>query len=130
MGFEKGLKEWRSLLKPRGYLAVSEVTWLRPDPPREVYDYWLEQYPAMKNIDDNLAIIRKSGYRPIGHFTLPYQDWWTDYYDHIETRLAGFGEKYRHDPEALQVVDMEAVELEMHRRYSDYYGYVFYTMQK
>jgi SAM-dependent methyltransferase len=28
MGFETGVKQWRNFLKPGGYLAVSEITWL------------------------------------------------------------------------------------------------------
>ena len=34
MGFEAGLRAWEPLLKPGGYIAVTELTWLQPDPPR------------------------------------------------------------------------------------------------
>lgn len=36
IGFEKGLREWRNLLTNKRYLVVSEVSWLKPDPPEEV----------------------------------------------------------------------------------------------
>jgi ubiquinone/menaquinone biosynthesis C-methylase UbiE len=34
IGFEKGLKEWKKFIKPKGYLAVHEMAWLKPDPPK------------------------------------------------------------------------------------------------
>ncbi|MFP4120539.1 MAG: class I SAM-dependent methyltransferase [Coleofasciculus sp.] len=33
MGFETGLKSWRTLLKTGGYLVVSELCWLQQNPP-------------------------------------------------------------------------------------------------
>ena len=36
IGFEAGLREWRPLLAPGGHLAVTEVCWMRPDPPPAV----------------------------------------------------------------------------------------------
>jgi ubiquinone/menaquinone biosynthesis C-methylase UbiE len=33
IGFEKGLREWKRLLTGKGYLVVSELCWLKPDPP-------------------------------------------------------------------------------------------------
>jgi len=38
--------------------------------------------------------------------------------------------KYVKDPDALEILDAEAQEMEMYRRYSEYYGYVFYVIQK
>ena len=35
MGFRKGLTAWHALLTPGGGLAVSELAWLRSDPPAE-----------------------------------------------------------------------------------------------
>ena len=40
MGFEKGIREWRTFVKPGGYLAVSEITWITPTRPQEIEDYW------------------------------------------------------------------------------------------
>ncbi|MBU1614423.1 hypothetical protein KJ693_03830 [bacterium] len=54
IGFERGLKEWRHLIKPNGFLAVHEMAWLRPDPPQEIYDYWKELYPGIRTVPENL----------------------------------------------------------------------------
>ena len=129
MGFKNGLEKWKAFLKPGGYIAVSEITWLKDNPPKELETWWRDQYPV-QSTDANLDVIKNAGYKTVGHFILPAHDWWDDYYSHIEKRLPAFLEKFKDDPEALQVVDMEKVEMEMHRHYSDYYGYVFYVMQK
>jgi len=39
IGFEKGLREWRRLLTPDGYVVVSELSWLKHDVPQEAKDY-------------------------------------------------------------------------------------------
>ncbi len=128
MGFENGLKKWRTVLKPNGCMAVSDITWLRDDPPDHLKAYWLAEYPV-KSIEANLQIIQQCGYHLIGHFGLPARDWWDDYYSLIESRLPKIREQCKDDPDALQVIDMEATEMDMHKKYSDYYGYVFYIMQ-
>ena len=130
MGFEAGLRAWRSLLKEKGYLAVTEVSWLRADPPEEVAGFWAEAYSAIKDIGGNLAVIRNAGYRSIGSFTLPESAWWDVYYKAIEEKLFMFRNKYKGNDEALLFADMEQTEMDLFRKYADYYGYVFYVMQK
>ena len=82
----------------------------------------------MKTIDENLAIIRNAGYMVIEYFTLPESAWW-DYYFPIEKKIERMKTKYRDDPVALKVLEIEAQEIELYRKYSAYYGYVFYVMQ-
>ncbi|MFA6239899.1 MAG: class I SAM-dependent methyltransferase [Candidatus Hydrogenedentales bacterium] len=129
MGFENGLRSWRRLLKPRGYIAVSEATWLRPDPPEAARAFWDAAYPAMTDIETNLALLRAAGYEDVGHFALPASDWWTDYYTPIEARIVHLREKYRNVPDALRVIDEEQKEIDLFREFSDWYGYVFYVMR-
>jgi ubiquinone/menaquinone biosynthesis C-methylase UbiE len=129
MGFENALNTWKRFLAKQGYLAVTELTWTRPDPPEEIQRYFAEEYPAMKNTKSNLDAVRRAGYSVVGHFTLPESSWWDHYYTPIEKKLSAFREKYKDDPEALAVVDLHEVEIAMYRKYSDFYGYVFYVMQ-
>jgi SAM-dependent methyltransferase len=128
MGFKNGLQKWKSFLRPKGFIAVSELTWLRTDIPDDVSSYWLAEYPV-KSISENIEIIHQCGYDVIGHFALPVRDWWDNYYSIIQQRLPLLRQKYADDPDALQVIDMEQAEMEMHKKYSDFYGYVFYVMQ-
>ena len=129
MGVENALKAWKPLLKKQGYLAFTELTWIRSDPPNEVQQYFADQYPVMKDIETNLDVMRNAGYDIIQHFVLPKSSWWDHYYVPIENKLPSFRERYTDDPDALAVADLHAVEIDMYRKYSDFYGYVFYIMQ-
>lgn len=129
MGVENALNAWKSFLKKQGYLALSELTWLRSNPPDEIMQYFADEYPAMKDIESNLDGIRNAGYDIIAHFTLPKSSWWDHYYTPIEEKLPSFRERYKKDPHALAVADLHEKEIDMYRKYSDFYGYVFYIMQ-
>lgn len=130
IGFERGLREWKPLLKSAGYLAVTELTWLKSDPPDEIKAYWSENYPGMKMLDENLAILQASDYRHVGHFVLPDSSWWDDYYTPLEKRIIMLSEKYRDDEEAMTLLRESQRESDLHKIYSEWYGYVFYVMQK
>ncbi len=129
MGFDNGLVAWRRLLKPGGYLAVTEITWLRPDPPQELRDYWNSQYPAIRDAESNIDAIKKAGYLPVEHFSLPESSWWDNYYRPIEARLPSFRREYAGNESALQEIEAEQTEIDFYRKYSEYYGYVFYVMR-
>ena len=130
IGFGKGLREWARFLKPEGYLVASEVVWLRPDPPPEVRKFWEANYPGIRTIPENLEQVAACGYRLIGLFSLPEDAWWVGDYDPVEKRLEGLQKKYSDNPEALVVLEEEHKEIDMYRRYSQWYGSVFFVMQK
>lgn len=129
-GFERGLMEWRRLIKPKGILAVHEMTWLRPDPPQEIYAYWKEFYPEIKTVAGNIDIISKCGYTLLGQFTLPEDAWWIEYYNPLEERINNLRGKYINNREALAVLDNEQREIDMYKQYYQWYGSVFFVMQK
>ena len=129
IGFKKGLRNFKPLLTDRGYLVVSELSWLRNKVPSEVNEYLKNAYPAIKTIKGNLNIAKKVGYRIVGYFVLPSESWWTNYYNPILAKLPNLKEKYKNNEEKLQHIAYEEIEIEMFRKYSDYYGYVFYIMQ-
>ncbi len=130
MGFEQGLRQWCKLLKPGGYLAVTELSWLTEDPPEAARSFWAKGYPAMQTVDANLAVIEACGYRPNGHFTLPASDWWANYYNPIAAKLPTFRKKHHAHPAAQAAADMELAEMALFRKYADAYGYVFYTLRR
>lgn len=125
MGFEQALSAWRALLKPGGYLAVSELVWLRHDPPQAMVDFWSEEYPAMRHIDEAAQAMRTNGYDLVGQFTLPDRAWWDAYYTPLEQKLPYLEEKYRGDAQALSLLAGTRTEIEMRRRFPEWYGYVF-----
>lgn len=131
MGFKKGLKEWRRFLKPGGYLVVSEITWLQSDVPDEILEFWNASYPEISTVTEKLKVIEKCGYRPLAHLTLPQHGWQKNYYDLMEAQKDDYLVKYGHIEEARQVVENELeLEMNLYRKYKDYYSYVFYVMQK
>jgi trans-aconitate methyltransferase len=112
-----------------GLLAASELTWLRPDSPTECRQFFDNEYPSMVDIDTNLATIKSSGYNVVGHFTLPESAWWDSYYNPLEKRLQSFRKKYVTNPERIEMIDSVQMEIDIYRKYSIYYGYVFFLMQ-
>lgn len=129
MGFDEALKAWRPLLKPGGYLAVSELVWLQDDPPEEAAAFFNEEYPPMKHLEANLESIKALGYEVVTHFVLPRSSWWTHYYQPLEAKLPKMREKYAGDEEALGVIAMSAREIEVSRRFSESYSYAFFVLR-
>ncbi len=129
IGFERGLKDWRRFIKPDGFLVVHEMTWLQPNPPKEIRDYWKRVYPGISQIPENLKLISRSGYKIIGHFPLPEDAWWDEYYSPLEERIKKLRQKYKEDANAIAVLDNEQEEIDLFRKYSKWYGSVFYIMQ-
>ena len=84
----------------------------------------------MKNIEENITILQESGYTYIDSFILPESAWWDDYYIPLESRLANLRNKYKGNPDANAILDEQQREIELYKKYSQYYGYVFYIMQK
>jgi ubiquinone/menaquinone biosynthesis C-methylase UbiE len=130
MGAEKGLKKWHSLLKEKGSVAYTEITWVRQDIPNELAKFWNEAYPAMTTVERNLEILEDSGYRQVAHFLLPDSDWWDQYYNSTIAKLSSLRQKYANDQEGNSIMDIEETEVNLFRRYSTHYGYVFYLGQK
>jgi ubiquinone/menaquinone biosynthesis C-methylase UbiE len=129
IGFERGPREWRKLLTDRGYIVASELSWLKPDPPEEVRKFFAEAYPGVKTVEENLEVAKKTGYQIVGWFVIPERSWWDNYYALIEEKIPALKSKYRGDKEALSLLACEELEIEMYRKYSEYYGYVFYILQ-
>ncbi len=129
IGFFDGLRRWRTLLKPGGYAAVTELSWLQPDPPEAARAFWAEGYPHMHTVEQNLALAGSAGYRIVGHFTLPESAWMDWYYGPMERRLEMLRLKYAGDPQALQRLAESQAEIDLYRQYSAWYGYEFYLLQ-
>ncbi|MDD1742707.1 MAG: class I SAM-dependent methyltransferase [Methanotrichaceae archaeon] len=130
MGFVNALKSWRRLLRPNGHLVVSELVWFGKEAPREAMDYFAKEYPDMRYYEDICPLIESAGYEMIDYFPLPHESWWMDYYRPIEEKIRELKNKYRDDTDAQAIFDLFNLEIDMHRRYSDYYGYGFYVMKK
>jgi ubiquinone/menaquinone biosynthesis C-methylase UbiE len=130
MGFAAGLETCRRFLKQGGYMAVSELSWLKNNPPQQLVKYWKKEYPGMKSMKENLAIINQAGFTEIAHFILPERAWWDEFYTPLEERAQILQKKYNGNTKKLQVVNETLKEIELYRKFPEWYGYVFYIMQK
>lgn len=128
MTFEKALREWRKFLKKGGYLAVSELVWPPEDPPEEVIAC-LKEYPTIQTHEANLRVIEKIGYNFINSFLLPAADWAT-YYEPVGERLIKLRKKYENDENALKSLQFMQNEIDLFKKYPQFFIYIFYVMQK
>lgn len=130
LGIENALRICHGLLRPGGYLAFTDAVWRKENPPPEVKASFDLDYPTMGRVADVVAAIGQAGFSLEGHFTLPDEAWWDDFYTPMERRIEELRSKYARDPEALGVLDQLAQEPEMHRRHSDYYAYEFFVTRR
>jgi SAM-dependent methyltransferase len=130
IGFREGLRTCHSLLVPGGGLAVSELCWLRPDPPEDCRRFFSEGYPAMTATDAALAVIGACDYEVLGHFVLPESTWWTSYYRPVEERLRSLRKRCCEDAERMSMIESVQKEIDIYRQYSEYYGSVFFVMRR
>ena len=130
MGIEAGLTAWRSLLAAGGLLAVSDIAWFQPGAPDECRRFFAEAYPAMTDVEANLATIRSCGYKPIGHFPLPESAWWDEFYNPLADHLPELQAKHAADPEKREMLAAIQTEIDLYRKYAAYYGNVFFLMRR
>ena len=130
LGFRNALELCSSLLVPDGVMAVTELSWIRPDPPDECRRFFADEYPDIADIDTCRRVISGAGFHLIDHFVLPETAWLLPFYEPLEKRLQKLRDRYAKDAGKLDMIASVQKEISMYRRYSDYYGYVFYIMQK
>ena len=127
--FAKGLSTWRRLLVPGGYMVVSELCWLRDDPPTEVKAFFDAEGADVTDTGTRRQDIVANGYRLVGDFVLPAVGWWENYYVPLGECLERFRRLHAGDAEALDVAARSQYEIELYRRYPGAFGYVFFVMQ-
>ena len=130
MGFQDGLKRCHQLLKDKGYLAVTELLYTVPNPPNPVVEYFESEYPDIKNIEENIETIKKEGFNLISNFTLPESAWLNTYYLPIEKEIPRLNKKYQGNEVALSIFEGFRNEVDFYKKYSKFYGYEFFIMQK
>jgi ubiquinone/menaquinone biosynthesis C-methylase UbiE len=109
IGFERGLKEWRRLLKPDGFLVVHAET---------------------RQILGKLMKIPSHGYRLLNQLSLPEDAHWTEYYKPLEIRIEELRTKYGNSPGALKILEKHQNEIDMVKRNPREFSSAFYIMQK
>lgn len=129
LGLEKGLNLWKKHLKTGGMLALTDLFWLKPGAPDEPKDFFDQISPGMMGLEDAVKVIETCGYHITGHFTLPDCAWWDDFYLPMEKVLKDVRGKYADNPDAMVIIEFHEKEIEMFRKYSEYYGYIFFILE-
>lgn len=109
IGFERGLREWRRMLKPMGFLVVHD---------------------EIKKFSEKLKLIPRCGYSLLGHFQLSEDVWWTKYFGPLEKRIDELSAKHRGCSEALGILEEKRDEIEMVKKKPRDQSSVFFVMQK
>ena len=130
IGFERGLNEWRKYLKTGGYIAISESSWFTDERPAEINDYWMDAYPEIDTIPNQVARIQKAGYIPVATFILPENCWTEHYFARKEAAREIFLDKYAGNKAAEEFMALQPREEELYRKYKEFYGYVFFIAKK
>ena len=109
IGFEKGLREWRRFLKPKGFLVVHDET---------------------GDITEKLELVSSCGYDLLEYFILGEDIWWTEYYAPLEKLINEIRTEHAGDPEMLAALDHNQQEIDMFKKDPKRCESAFFIMQK
>jgi SAM-dependent methyltransferase len=130
VGIEPALTAWPKFLAPGGALGFSDLVWLRDDAPDECQRYFGEEYPAIANVPTVRKLIDEHGWDLVDDFPLPESTWWESYFEPLARRLDEVEPQLAGDETATMFAASCRREMEMYRKYSRYYGYVFFVARK
>ena len=119
MGFKKALADWKSYIRPGGYIFVSDAVWLTDSPSGPCADYFQIEYPSMTDAATRKQEATALGYEIVNEFILPQQDW-TDFYDDMEDCVTLAKNKMG----MTQAFEKMIQEVAIGRTYGAEYGYV------
>ncbi|HPN65480.1 MAG TPA: methyltransferase domain-containing protein [Candidatus Goldiibacteriota bacterium] len=129
IGFENGLKVFSRFLKKGGYMAVTEIAWIKNRQPEELKQFWAKEYPAMTTMLDNAETVKRTGMELKGMFELGKKAW-ENYYNPLEARVKEYIKEKAGNEKALKAAALVQEEIDIYRAYGGYYDYVFYVMKK
>jgi len=109
IGFERGLREWKRLLKTGGAMVVHD---------------------EQGNVREKLEQISNCGYELLGYFTLSKETWWTEYFAPLEKLVNETRTKYPYDQSVLEEIQQAEVELDMYKKYPKRNSSVCFVMKK
>ena len=109
VGFERGLQEWKRIIRPGGFMVVHD---------------------EMGNVEEKLAQISSCGYELLGHFILDIDIWWNEYFVPLEKLVNETRTKYADDREVLEALNQAQREIEMFKKAPERNSSVCFVMRK
>lgn len=108
IGFARGLREWRRLLKPNGFMVIHD---------------------DLSKHKEKLRLIPQCGYTLVNHFPLPDDAWWKGYYKPLEERISALA-AHGDDPELVEAIKKYQDEINAYKEDPDAFRSIFYIVQK
>jgi ubiquinone/menaquinone biosynthesis C-methylase UbiE len=109
IGFERGLCEWKRLLKPGGFMVIHD---------------------EQGNVKEKLEQIFNYGYNLLGYFILTEETWWIEYFAPLEKLIGEFQAKYTDDPAVSEELRHARMELDMFKKNPERNSSVCFVMKK
>lgn len=130
IGFRNGIKKWKNYLKVGGYIAVSEITWITNSRPKEIEDFWTNEYPEIDTAANKIMQLENNGYSLVGYFYLSPESWIENYYKPLQNKFVGFLNRNNNSKLAQKVVNDNQTEMNLYLNYKDYFSYGFYIAKR
>ena len=130
MGFAEAARSWREFLAPQAILAVSEITWLTHERPREITEYWQSEYAQIDTASAKMEVLESNGYAPIGYFSLPSECWTGNFYAPLTEQVHVFEARHPDSEAAGLISAAEKEQIELYERFSEFYSYGFYIARR
>jgi ubiquinone/menaquinone biosynthesis C-methylase UbiE len=105
ISIKSSLKKWRCFIKSRGFLVLHDNA---------------------ERISNNLKTGSKYNYHTIGHFYLPENAWWNDYYKPLENQLDLIKESMKLTPEILSQIKKYQGEIVNYKSNPQPSGFIIY----
>ena len=109
IGFERGLREWRSLLVDQGFLVVHD---------------------AMSDLQRKVELTRTCGYTMLGQVELPPDVWWNGYYAPLKEQIEAMKRTGSVDQTVANEIKTAEKEIAEFDPQNDRFGSVFFVLKK
>jgi len=109
IGFERGLREWKRLLKRVGYMFIHD---------------------EIVNVSRKLDQISSCGYELLDHFILGKETWWTEYFAPLEQLIMESRTRQTYDPKILEELNQSQGEVDMFKKNPERNSSVCFVIKK
>jgi len=109
IGFQKGLEDWRHLIKDNGFMVVHD---------------------PFQDHHQKLVAIEKCGYELLDCFLVDHRLWWLNFYQPYEKHIKYLQEKYIDNPQVQQALESEENEIKMFKNNPHGNCSIFYMLKK
>ena len=109
IGFEKGLQEWKRLIKPGGFMVVHD---------------------EQGDVPARLKIFSRYGYELLGYFLLSIETWQTEYFTPLEKLVHEYLAQHTGNTRMPEAFHQAQTELDMFRDSPERNSSVYFVMKK